>query len=79
LAIDVRPLPLRTKMRLPSRLNWTAVGYHPVGMKPFTTLAPGRLTSTTATALLSALATSRVSPSGERPSPFGVLPAGAFG
>src|SRR5712691_7350936 len=53
-------------MRRPSPLNWTAVGYQPVGMKPLTALAPGRLTSTTATALLSALATSSVRPSGER-------------
>ena len=66
-------------MRRPSRLNWTAVGYQPVGMKPLTALAPGRLTSTTATALLSALATSSVWPSGERPSALGVLPAGAPG
>src|SRR6266568_5113062 len=66
-------------MRFPSRLNWTAVGYQPVGMKPFTALAPGRPTSTTATALLSALATSSVLPSGERPRAFGVLPAGAPG
>src|SRR6266851_2908672 len=66
-------------MRFPSRLNWTAVGYQPVGMKPLTALAPGRLTSTTATALLSALATSSVRPSGERPSVLGVLPAGVNG
>src|SRR5437899_5071388 len=66
-------------MRRPSRLNCAAVGYQPVGMKPFTTLVPGRLTSTTATALLSALATSSVLPSGERPRELGVLPAGACG
>src|SRR5437016_12369453 len=66
-------------MSFPSRVNWTAVGYQPVGMKPLTVLVPGRLTSTTATALLSALATSSVRPSGERPSALGVLPAGAPG
>jgi hypothetical protein len=43
---------------MPSRLNIAPVGYQPVGMKPSTSLAPGFDTSTTATALLSALATS---------------------
>jgi hypothetical protein len=79
LAIEVRPLPLRMKIRLPSPLKRAAVGYQPVGMKPRTSLSPGRDTSTTATALLSALATSRVFPSGDNPRPLGVLPGGALG
>src|SRR3954451_21944596 len=79
LAMEVKPLPLRTKIRLPSRLNCAAVGYQPVGMKPRTRLSPGRETSTTATVLLSALATSRVRPSGDRPRALGVLPGGAAG
>src|SRR4029434_10892941 len=69
----VNPLPLRIKIRRPSRLNCAAVGYQPVGMKPRTALSPGRETSTTATVLLSALATSSVLPSGDRPRPLGVL------
>ncbi len=48
-------------------------------MNPVTSLLAGSLTFTTATALLSALATSSVRPSGERPRPFGVAPGGAFG
>src|SRR5262245_41689563 len=76
---DVKPLPLRMKIRLPSRLHCAAVGYQPVGMKPRTALAPERETSTTATVLLSALATSSVLPSGDRPRPLGVLPGGAAG
>ncbi len=76
---EVRPLPLRMKRREPSRLNCAAVGYQPVGMNPVTSLFAGSLTFTTATALLSALATSSVRPSGERPRPFGVAPGGAFG
>ena len=63
--IDVRPLPESTRIRRPSGVNRTPVGYQPVGMKPATRLADGRATSTTATALLSALATSSVRPSGE--------------
>src|SRR5215203_3346250 len=79
LAAEVSPLPLRMKIRLPSRLHWAAVGYQPVGMRPRTTLAPGRETSTTATVLLSALATRSVWPSGDRPRPLGVLPGGVAG
>src|SRR6476659_3424794 len=78
-AIDVRPLPDSTRRRLPSGVKDTPVGYQPVGTKPATRLAPGRETSTTATALLSAFATSSVFPSGESASAFGVLPAGASG
>src|SRR6266542_2144493 len=78
-ASDVRPLPERTKMFLPSEENCAAVGYQPAGMNPLTRLASGSLTSTTATSLLSALATRRVRPSGESPSPLGVEPAGASG
>src|SRR5690349_4770873 len=76
---EVRPLPLRISSRDPSFVNWTPVGYQPVGMKPSTWLAPGFFTSITATVLLSALATTSVEPSGERASAFGVEPAGEFG
>src|SRR3954471_5406360 len=79
LGCEVSPLPLRMKIRRPSLLKRAAVGYQPVGMNPRTAAAPGRETSTTATVLLSALATSRVAPSGERPRPLGVLPGGAAG
>ena len=48
-------------------------------MNPWTTLAPGRLTSTRATVLLSAFATSRERPSGDRLSALGVLPGGRAG
>ena len=77
--MGARPFPFRTYTDFPSRLICTAVGYQPVGMKPSTWLRPGRDTSTTATALLSALATSRVSPLGARWTAFGVLPGGAPG
>src|ERR1043166_7708100 len=48
-------------------------------MNPSTSLAPGFDTSTTATVLLSALATSSRLPSGDRLTWFGVDPGGAFG
>src|SRR5262245_16407060 len=67
------------KMRLPSRLNIAAVGYHPVGMNPATSLLPGVATSTTATVLLSAFATRRTCSSGDRLTWFGVEPGGAPG
>src|SRR2546423_3022462 len=67
------------KIREPSRLNIAAVGYQPVGMKPSTWLAPAFDTSTTATVLLSAFATSRRESSGARLTWFGVDPGGAFG
>jgi hypothetical protein len=57
----------------------TAVGYHPTGTQPSTSLAPAFAMSTTATVLLSALATSSVSPSGDNASAFGVDPTGALG
>src|SRR5207249_5313419 len=56
-----------------------AVGYQPVGTNPFTVLAPGFETSTTATTLLSAFATSRRRSPGDRLTWFGVDPGGAFG
>ena len=74
-----RPLPLRTRMLFPEGSKATPVGYQPVGMKPRKRLSPGRVTSTTATVLLSALATRRVAPSLERARAFGVEPGGAFG
>ncbi len=51
------PLPLSTKICLPSRLYTAPVGYQPVGMKPSTKLRPPLLTSMTARALMSAFAT----------------------
>src|SRR5207247_11357503 len=75
----VRPFPLSTKMREPSLLNIAAVGYQPVGMNPSTWLEPGFDTSTMATVLLSALATTRRVSSGDRLTWFGVDPGGAFG
>ena len=48
-----------------AELYRTAVGYQPVGMNPSTSLVPGLVMSTTATVLLSALATSSRRPSGE--------------
>ncbi len=78
-AAGARPLPLRTSTRSPFASKATPVGYQPVGTNPRKRLSPGRVTSTTATVLLSALATSRVDPSGESASAFGVEPGGAFG
>src|SRR5215471_12426311 len=57
----------------------TAVGYQPVGMKPFTWLFRGFSASMTAMQLLSALATKSVSPSGAMHSASGVLPSGDCG
>ena len=67
------------KICLPSRLKIAPVGYQPVGTKPFTTLRPPLLTSTTAMALESALETSSVCPSGDSASEFGVEVRGALG
>src|SRR5580765_3666107 len=53
------------------------VGYQPVGTKPLTKLRPPLLTSTIATALVSALDTISVWPSGDSESELGV--AGAAG
>ena len=53
-------------MLRPSRLNMAAVGYHPAGMNPATSLAAGFSMFTIATALLSALATSSCFSSGDR-------------
>ena len=64
---------------LPSGVTRTEVGYQPAGMKPKERLFPGWLTSNTATALLSALATNKSSSSGERARLFGVEPGGAWG
>src|SRR5262249_22509696 len=73
------PLPTPRRMFLPSGVTATAVGYQPVGMKPFTWLWPGVATSMTATQLLSALATYSVLPSGATATASGVLPSGARG
>jgi hypothetical protein len=70
-------LPLSTRIALSQKR--TAVGYQPVGTKPWNRLSPARVTSTTATVLLSAFATSSVAPSGESASALGVAPGGAFG
>src|SRR5207247_2907308 len=73
------PRPFNTKICLPSRLNIAPVGYHPVGMNPRTMLRAMLPTSTTATLLLSAFATSSVWPSGDSASEFGVAVGGASG
>src|SRR5690349_24844324 len=75
----VKPLPFRTKNRDPSRAHTTDVGYQPTGTHPSTLLAPGLVTSTMATVLLSAFATSNRPPSGDSARLFGVVPTGAFG
>ena len=62
-----------------SRVKIAPVGYQPVGTKPLTMLRPPLLTSTTATALLSAVETISVLPSGESDREFGVAVPGAFG
>src|SRR6185295_8924178 len=79
LADDSSPLPLKTNICLPSRLKMAPVGYQPVGTKPVTKLRALLLTSTTATALVSAFDTSSVRSSGERASELGVEVGGAFG
>src|SRR5262249_25878739 len=72
------PLPLKMKISWPSPLNMAAVGYHPVGISPSTSLLPGVAMSTMATVLLSALATSSRFSSGDRLTWFGVDPGGAW-
>ena len=74
-----KPLPFKTKKRDPSRANMTEVGYQPTGTHPSTVLPHGLVTSTTATVLLSALATSSLVPSGDNARLFGVVPTGALG
>ena len=76
---NARPLPLRMKICRPSRLKMAPVGYRPVGMKPATLLLTLLLTSMTATALLSAMATTSVWPSGDSATELGVDVAGAPG
>ena len=61
------------------RENMTDVGYQPTGTHPSTVLRSPFDTSTTATVLLSALATSSLVPSGDSARLFGVVPTGAFG
>src|SRR5258708_10210615 len=78
-AEGVSPLPLRIRIWRPSRVNVAPVGYQAVGMKPSTTLRDGLPTSTTATELVSALATTSVRPSGESDTEFGVDVSGASG
>ena len=73
------PLPTPTSRLLPSGVTATAVGYQPVGMKPFTWLRDGAAMSMTATQLLSALATKSVLPSGATARASGVAPSGAGG
>src|SRR5262245_8309655 len=75
LADVASPLPTPTSRCLPLGVTATAVGYQPVGTNPFTTDRLGISTSTTATQLLSALATYRVLPSGAMASASGVLPS----
>src|SRR5262245_53019418 len=73
------PLPLVTSSRRPSGVTRTDVGYQPTGMNPSERLAPGELTSKTATLLLSAFATNNVRSSGESARLFGVEPGGRPG
>src|SRR5947209_19793897 len=73
------PLPTPTSRFLPSGVTATAVGYHPVGMKPRTWLRSTLAMSMTATQLLSPLATKSVLPSGATATASGVLPSGALG
>src|SRR5262245_18635921 len=79
LADVASPLPTPISKYLPSGVTATAVGYQPVGINPLTTDRFGISTSTTATQLLSALATYSVWPSGAMASASGVLPSGALG
>src|SRR4051812_28855071 len=79
LTAEASPLPLMIRICLPSREKTAPVGYHPAGMKPSTKLRAPLLTSTTATALLSALAMSSVRPSGDSATEFGVDVGGASG
>src|SRR4051794_37480708 len=79
LARELVPLPLATRIVLPSRENRTEVGYQPVGMNPSGVLAPGSFTFTAARWFVFALATRRIDSSGERASELGVDPAGAAG
>ena len=79
LARELCPLPLATKIVLPSRETRTEVGYQPVGMKPSGVLAPGSLTFTTARLLVLALATKRIDSSAESASELGVQPGGRVG
>src|SRR5205823_9203887 len=78
-ALEMIPLPLATRRRLPSGVSRTEVGYQPTGMKPSERLWPGALTSNTATLLLSAFATNNVFSSGDKARLFGVEPGGRAG
>ena len=76
-ATGVKPLPSRMRICLPSREYTAPVGYHPDGMKPSKKLFAPLLMSTTATALISAFATSIDRPSGEIATELGVDVGGA--
>src|SRR5437867_7791701 len=78
LAPEPAPLPFATNSVFPSAATATAVGYQPTGITPATCMAAG-VRRTAATALLPALATYRVRPSGESARAFGSLPTGACG
>src|SRR5271168_986955 len=83
---EARPLPFPTSRNWLSGDTATAEGYHPTGMKPFTTeilscrspLSSRRVPeiSTTITLFWSALTTKRVLPSGETATAQGVEPSG---
>ena len=79
LALEVKPLPLATKMQSAAAEIRTEVGYQPTGKKPSERLCPRCETSKTATLLASALATHSVLPFGARARLSGVLPLGTFG
>src|SRR5262245_60673035 len=63
----------------PSFETATELGYHPVGIKPKTFDSRASAMSMTATSLLSAFATYRRLPSGDRASASGVEPTGSLG
>src|SRR5262249_10936203 len=79
LARETMPLPFAITIDAPFGSKRTDGGYQPAGMNPRGVLDRGFETSTTAMSLLSALAISKVPPSGESARLFGVLPFGEIG
>src|ERR1039458_8363537 len=79
LARERSPLPLATNRVRLSGLVARAVGNQPTGMNPSIRETLGSEMFTTATLLLSALATNSVLPSGETATASGALPSGESG
>src|SRR5487761_2168315 len=79
--MEERPFPLATYSVLSSGLSASAVGYHPTGMNPSTKLCArrGPAKETTATQLLSALATNKRRPSRVSATALVVEPMGDLG